>query len=95
MTPPTHTLQALSRPDLQALQCAEGQFGRAPVVTHQPHVTAGCESRLDTFSGVAGHVRTRHGQIIAEDHAIEAQLAAQDVLQPATEKPAGCSSTCG
>ena len=84
MTTPAHALQTLSWPDLQALQCAEGQLGGSAIVAYQAHVTAGCKGRLDTLAGIADHMRSSHGQVIAEDHTVETQLTAQDVLQPAT-----------
>ena len=86
MTPSTHTLQALGRPDLQALQCAQGQLGRSAIVAHQAHVAACGKRGLDTLAGIADHMGTGHGQVVAEDHAVETQLATQDVLQPATRE---------
>ncbi|MNE07041.1 hypothetical protein D3C80_996460 [compost metagenome] len=84
-----HPRNALGRLDLQTLGSAQGQFGGRTVVAHQAHVATGSQRRFDTAGGIADHVSARHGQVVTEDHAIELQLATQDVLQPAAGEAGG------
>ena len=83
MTTAKHALEARRRCHSQTLQGAERQLGRSAVIAHQAHIAPRSQGRLDTLAGIADHMGTGHGQIVAENHTLEAQLAAQDVLQPA------------
>ncbi len=80
---PAHPCNARRRLDLQTLGGTQGQFGGCAVVAHQAHVAAGGQRRFDTAGGIAHHVGTGHGQVVAENHPVELQFAPQDVLQPA------------
>ncbi|MNZ73174.1 hypothetical protein D3C78_915790 [compost metagenome] len=80
---PAHLRDTWRRFDLQALGRCQRKLGCCPVIAHQAHVTAGAQRRLDSTGRVTDHMGTGHGQVVTEDHPIETQLAAQDVLQPA------------
>ena len=69
------------------------------LVAEQDHVAAGGERERGRFGvahlGIAEAPRSRHAQVVAEDRAVEAELEAQDLAQPARRKAGRGSSTSG
>jgi hypothetical protein len=84
-----HPGNSCGRLYLHALRGAQGQFGSSAVIAHQAHVATGAQCGFDAAGGVADHMGAGHRQVVAEDHAVELQFAAQDVLQPAPGETGG------
>ena len=69
------------------------------LVAQQHHVAAGAERERGGFGigdvCAVDPARPGHAQVVAEDRAVEAELQAQDVLQPARRKAGRAASTFG
>ncbi len=64
------------------LPARQQQVGGGAIVARQHHVAACSERRPGAGDDIACAQSTRHAEIVGKDHAVEAQAAAQDVLQP-------------
>ncbi|KAF4562043.1 hypothetical protein HBJ16_000365 [Pseudomonas sp. CES] len=94
-TEASHPSKARRWLDFQALRSQQSELCRSPVITYQAHVTSRTESSLDATSNISDHMGTGHGQIITENHAIEAKLPPENVLKPAPRKTGGLTIDLG
>src|SRR2546427_6908420 len=62
-------------------------------VADQHHVATGVQMGVHARRYAAGTVRGGHADVVGEHHATEAELAAQDVLDPADRKSTRLNSS--
>ena len=88
--PAAHAHQAQVRSGLDfELEFIEQLGDRRAVVAHRQHVAAGVERRFGARHDVAELGGATHRQIVGEHRALEAQLFAQRVLDPAAREARG------
>ena len=80
---PSPPRDARGRGSAPGTQSASRLVRRREVVARQHHVAARRERGLGARDEVAGALRAGHAEVVGEDEAVEAEAAAQDLLQPA------------